>query len=80
MEAMTRLDQAAVTLPASGPVVEGLLKMMAGQLITSDERHTLKEVHTHIFEEKKTPCLLGLLFNRWSVFLCCLVLGDQMTS
>ena len=45
MEALGRLDQVAVTLPASGPVVDGLLKMIAGQLVTSDEGHTLKEVH-----------------------------------
>jgi len=44
MEALTRLDQVAVSLPASGAVVEGLLKMIAGQRITSDQRHTLKEV------------------------------------
>jgi len=40
----TRSEQVAVSLPASGPVVEGLIKMMDGQLITSDEGHTLKEV------------------------------------
>ena len=45
LEALTRLDEkVAVTLPASGPVVEGLLKMMAGLLTTSNEGHVLEEV------------------------------------
>ena len=46
MEALSRVDQVAVSLPAPGPVVDGFLKMIAGQLVTSDEGHTLKEVHT----------------------------------
>ena len=45
LEALTRLDdKVAVTLPASGPVVEGLLKMMAGLLTTSNEGQVLEEV------------------------------------
>ena len=50
MEALSRVDQVAVSLPAPGPVVDGFLKMIAGQLVTSDEGHTLKEVHTHLSE------------------------------
>ena len=45
LEALTSLDEkVAVTLPASGPVVEGLLKMIAGLFTTSNEGQVLEEV------------------------------------
>ena len=73
----TRSEQVAVSLPASGPVVEGLIKMMDGQLITSDEGHTLKEVNTNLLSENS--CYMVALI-RWSIFRCCLDLADQTTS
>ena len=45
LEALTSRDKAAVSLPAPTPVVEGLLKMMAGQPLISDDGHFLEEVH-----------------------------------
>ena len=38
------LDRIAVTLPASGAVIEGLLKILDGQLFTSNDGHILEEV------------------------------------
>jgi len=44
LEALTSWDEAAVSLPAPTPVVEGLLKMMAGQPLISNDGHFLEEV------------------------------------
>ena len=52
LEALTSRDEAAVSLPAPTPVVEGLLKMMAGQPLTSNDGHFLEEVdslHCQLF-------------------------------
>ena len=52
LEALTSRDKAAVSLPAPTPVVEGLLKMMAGQPLTSNDGHFLEEVdslHCQLF-------------------------------
>ena len=46
LEALTSCDEAAVSLPAPTPVVEGLLKMMAGQPLISNDGHFLEEVES----------------------------------
>ena len=48
LEALTSWDEAAVSLPAPTPVVEGLLKMMAGQPLTSNDGHFLEEVDSSL--------------------------------
>ena len=48
LEALTSWDEAAVSLPAPTPVVEGLLKMMAGQPLISDDDHFLEEVDSSL--------------------------------